>query len=324
MSIKAAIMGASRIAPRAFITPAKARGDIEIVAVGCRNIERGRAYIAQHDLPARAVSYDEIAADPAINIVYNALPPAVHVKTVVPALAAGKAVLCEKPFAMNAGQARMMVEAAAKSGAYILEAFHYQFHGAFKEFQQRIENGDLGDIFAFEGKFNIAVTEKPGELRFDRALGGGGLMDLGCYPLHAARTLFGEPENISARAEIYNGVDRNLWTQMRCGDVAVSLECSMDEVYRDDPSVFIMAHGQRGSLALEHFVSPQNGHSFYHVTPHNITQSTVPLEPTSYRAQLDYFIENWRHPNPDSVIKPADFIVQMAAIDAIYAAAGMG
>lgn len=317
-------MGASRIAPRAFIAPSFERGDVEIIAVGCRNIERGRVYIAEHNLPARAVSYDEIAANPDIDIVYNALPPAVHVKTVLPSLAAGKAVLCEKPFAMNAGQARMMVDAAAKSGAYILEAFHYQFHGAFKAFRERVLSGDLGDIYAFEGAFNVVITERPGELRFDRTLGGGGLMDLGCYPLHAARTLFGEPGSISARAEIYKGVDRNLWAKMRCGDVEISLECSMDEVYRGNPRVYIMAHGTRGSLALEHFVSPQNGHSLIHIMTDSSARFSVPLTPTSYRGQLDYFIENWRGRARDSSIAPQDFIAQMAAMDAIYASAGMG
>ncbi len=324
MTIKAAILGASRIAPRAFITPAKARGDIEIIAVGCRNLDRGADYISAHDLTAEAMSYADVMTHADVDIVYNALPPAVHVDTVVPALIAGKAVLCEKPFAMNTGQARIMVKTAKESGALILEAFHYQFHDAFLEFKRRIDRGDVGEVFAFEGAFNVVISETPGELRFNRELGGGGLMDLGCYPLHAARTLFGEPTHISAQAEIYRGVDRNLWASMRCGDVDVRIECSMDEVYRNDPHVMIMAHGERGSLALKNFVSPQNGHDLIHITDSSISHMEIIDSPTSYRAQLDYFISAYKNKARTPRIHPQDFVRQMAAIDAIYNACGMG
>jgi len=319
--IKAAILGASRIAPRAFIVPSKARGDVEIIAVGCRDLERGEEYISEHDLPAKAMSYQDAATHPDVDIVYNALPPAMHVDTVVPALRAGKAVLCEKPFAMNARQAQIMVDAADQSGALILEAFHYQFHGACIAFKRRIERGDIGTVFAFEGAFNVVITEKPGELRFNRELGGGALMDLGCYPLHAARTLFGEPKNITARAEIYKGIDRNLWANMRCGDVDVRIECSMDDVYRHDPRVMIMAHGEHGSLALKNFVSPQNGHDLIHVTPSDMSHNTLKNSPTSYRAQLDYFIKALQNPASAALVSSAGFVAQMQAIDTIYTAA---
>ena len=323
MSLKAVILGASRIAPRAFITPAKARGDIEIIAVGCRDKARGQAYIAEHGLPATAMNYEDAATHPDIDIVYNALPPAVHVQTVVPALRAGKAVLCEKPIAMNARDARIMAEAASNSGTFILEAFHYQFHEAFIEFKRRIDRGDIGKVFAFEGAFNVVITETPGELRFNRALGGGGLMDLGCYPLHAARTLFGEPSHITAWAEIYKGIDRNLWAKMRCGDVDVRIECSMDEVYRNDPRVMIMAHGAQGSLALNNFVSPQNGHDLIHITPSDESRSEIKNNPTSYRAQLNYFIDMFQNKTLSTSISSLDFVAQMRAMDRIYASAGL-
>jgi len=244
-----------------------------------------------------------------------------HVDTVVPALKAGKAVLCEKPFAMNARQAQIMVDAAKVSGSFILEAFHYQFHDAFLAFKRRIERGDIGTVFAFEGAFNVVITEKPGELRFNRALGGGALMDLGCYPLHAARTLFGEPSHISAKAEMYKGIDRNLWASMICGDVDVQIECSMDDVYRHNPRVMIMAHGEQGSLAFKNFVSPQNGHDLIHITPSSMSHHTLKDSPTSYRAQLDYFIKALQNPTSAAPVSSADFVAQMQAIDTIYTAA---
>ncbi len=324
MTIKAAILGASRIAPRAFITPAKARRDIEIIAVGCRDIRRGHDYITAHDLPANAMSYEEAATHPDIDIVYNALPPAIHLTTILPALKAGKAVLCEKPFSMNAAQARRIGDAAIQNRALILEAFHYQFHDAFIDFKRRIDRGDIGEVFAFEGKFNVVITETPGELRFNRALGGGALMDLGCYPLHAARKLFGEPTDITARAEIYKTIDRNLWARMRCGDVDVTLECSMDEVYRGDPHVMIMAHGHKGALALKNFVSPQNGHRLIHLTSKSAARFEHKETPSSYRAQLDFFISAWRDLTLPAKAYPQDFVNQMKAIDTIYAACGMG
>ena len=125
------ILGAAGIAPRALIAPVRRRDDVVVGAVASRAHEKAAAYAAEHDIPVAHAGYDALLADPAIDLVYNALPPAGHAEWTIKALAAGKHVLCEKPFAMTADEARAMVAAAETHGRVLMEAFHDRYHPAF-------------------------------------------------------------------------------------------------------------------------------------------------------------------------------------------------
>ena len=120
------LLGASKIARGAVIAPAKNNPDFEVVAVGARDAARARAYADEHGIPHVAGSYAELVARDDVDVVYNALPPAGHAEWTIAALGAGKAVLCEKPFAMNADEARAMTAAATialASPAFIAKGF---------------------------------------------------------------------------------------------------------------------------------------------------------------------------------------------------------
>ena len=109
--IRIGILGAAKIAPPALIAPARKRDDCAVVCVAARDGERARAYAAEHGIPESLGSYDALIAHPGIDLIYNALPPHLHARLTIAALEAGKAVLCEKPFAMNAREAGAMAEA---------------------------------------------------------------------------------------------------------------------------------------------------------------------------------------------------------------------
>ena len=152
MAHRIGLLGASKIARGAVIAPAANNPDFEIVAVGARDAARARAYADEHGIAHVTGSYAELVARDDVDVVYNALPPAGHAEWTIAALEAGKTVLCEKPFAMNAGEARSMTEAAARTGHLLIEAFHYRFHNVIRRAEALLKSGALGRITRASGR----------------------------------------------------------------------------------------------------------------------------------------------------------------------------
>ncbi len=171
--VRIGILGAARIAPAAVISPAARRKDCQIVAIAARDRGRATAFATAHAIPAVHDSYEDLIADPAIDLVYNALPPNRHADLTIAALEAGKHVLCEKPFAMNAREARQMVDAATRSGRHLIEAFHYRFHPAFVDALDKIRTGTIGAIKDIDAEFSAEIAYRRDELRHRPDLGGG-------------------------------------------------------------------------------------------------------------------------------------------------------
>ncbi len=147
------LLGASKIARGAVIAPAKSNPDFEVVAVGARDPDRARAYADEHGIAHVARSYAELVRRDDVDVVYNALPPAGHAEWTIAALEAGKTVLCEKPFAMNAGEARRMTEAATRTGQLLIEAFHYRFHNVIRRAEALLKSGALGRVTSASAEF---------------------------------------------------------------------------------------------------------------------------------------------------------------------------
>ncbi len=316
---KIGLLGASKIAPRAVIEPARERGDVEIVAVGARDPARARAYADEHGIAQVSESYAALVARDDIDLVYIALPPAEHLEWTRKSVEAGKAVLCEKPFAMDAAQARLMVQAATAARRPLIEAYHYRFHQVMLTARRMILDGAIGNPRGGRAYFNVPIAKTPGELRWIRNLGGGGLMDLGCYPLHALRTLFGtEPVVTAAEGVFEDGVDVSIRADLVFpGDIKAEVACSMR------PEKFgcrVVIEGDRGAINITNFVGPQMGGRFT-VTREGESEDLSMDGPTTYAAQLEHVVQVM-----NGAVIPltggGDAVAQMAAIDAIYAAAG--
>ncbi|MEO0998969.1 MAG: Gfo/Idh/MocA family oxidoreductase, partial [Pseudomonadota bacterium] len=175
--------------------------DVEVTRVAASSADKATSYASEHDIPAIEEGYAELVASDAVDLVYNALPPSGHRRWSIAALENGKHVLCEKPFALNAGEAAEMAAAAEGSSGLLIEAFHYRFHPLFERVMDIVRSGTLGSIRRLEAHFDVHIPYRPGELRHTPAVGGGALMDLGCYPVHWLRTIMqSEPEVISAEA----------------------------------------------------------------------------------------------------------------------------
>src|SRR5215469_6888162 len=145
--IRMGILGAARIAPPAVVRPARVVQEVEVTAVAARDPDRAKAFAAKHDIPRVVNDYDALVADPDVDALYIPLPNGLHGRYTVAALAAGKHVLCEKPFTANADEARRVGEAAkATPQLVVMEAFHYRYHPLFARVRQLIADGAVGSV----------------------------------------------------------------------------------------------------------------------------------------------------------------------------------
>jgi predicted dehydrogenase len=319
MAWRIGLLGASRIAPPAVIAPAAKNPDFEISVVAARDAGRAKAYAERHGIAAVAADYAELVRRDDVDVVYNALPPAGHAEWTIAALEAGKAVLCEKPFAMNAAEARAMTEAATRTGGVLMEAFHYRYHRVIRDAEALVRGGALGAVRRASADFKAPIQKRPDELRWRAELGGGGLMDLGCYPIHALRTLIGaEPTVTSATGAFEGRVDTDISAQLAFpGGVHAEMACAM---IADGFSARLVIEGDRGSMEIINFLAPQMGCRF--TTTIDGQSDRRPTDgPTTYEAQLIHLGEVLR-----GATKPltggADAVANMSVIDAVYAAAG--
>jgi len=304
------LLGASRIAPRAIIQPAADHADAVITAVGARDPAKAEAYAAEHGIPAAVGSYQALVEREDVDLVYCGLPPSVHLDTCRAASAAGKMLLIEKPFAFDAAAARAIVMAADAAGRPALEAYHYRFHTLFERAELLVKDGAIGRVVRARGEFEAEIARAPGELRWMPEMGGGGTMDLGCYVLHAFRTLLGEGEVMSATSDQIDGVDATLEADLRFGDVEAWMRCSMLSPRND----WIEIEGTHGTLRMNRFVSPQYGGSLVLTTAKGRVEE-APSGPSTYAAQLDHAVRVFRG-EAMPLTGGSDAIATMELIDA--------
>lgn len=307
------LLGASKIAPRAIIQPAAAHPDAVITAVGARDLGKAKAYAAEHGILAAVGSYRELVERDDVDLVYCGLPPSVHLDTCRAASAAGKLLLIEKPFAFDAAAARAIVAAAEAAGKPALEAYHYRFHSLFARAEALLKEGAIGRVVRARGEFEAEINRAPGELRWIAAMGGGGMMDLGCYVVHAFRTLLGEGEVLSATADMVDGVDATLEAELRFGEVPVWMRCSMLAPRND----WIEIEGTEGTLRMNRFVSPHYGGNLV-LTNAKGTIVEEPSGPSTYAAQLNHVVRVYRG-EAQPLTGGADAIATMELIDACRA-----
>ena len=166
--------------------------DARITAVGSRTQEAAANFAARFEIPNAHGTYEALFADPDVDIVYVASPHSHHHSMTIGALDAGKHVLCEKAFALNAAQAREMVDAARRNDRFLMEAMWTWFIPAVVEVRRRVLDGEIGELKVVEANFGIAVLDPDGRHR--RAdLAGGAMLDVGIYPITFARFLAGDP-----------------------------------------------------------------------------------------------------------------------------------
>jgi predicted dehydrogenase len=187
-------LGTARIAQSALIEPATSVADVTVTAVAARDESRADAFALRYGIAKAYGSYQELLADPDIDAVYNPLPNALHGPWTLRAIEAGKHVLCEKPFASNAGEAEHVARAADAADLVVMEAMHYRYHPLITRLGEVV--GELGPVRHLQCWTSFAIAD-PGDIRYDFPLGGGALMDGGCYALDCLRLLGGDPASVT-------------------------------------------------------------------------------------------------------------------------------
>jgi predicted dehydrogenase len=188
------VLGAAGIADSAVMPAIAASSNGRLVAIASRDPTRARELASRHGVGRVADGYEAVLADPEVEAVYIPLHNSVHREWTVRAVAAGKHVLCEKPLGMNAGEAEEMGAAAQKAGVLLMEAFMYRFHPRPQAFVD-----GLRDAMFVQATFGFTLLDTA-NYRMRKELGGGALLDVGCYTVSAARWILGEPDGVMAVA----------------------------------------------------------------------------------------------------------------------------
>ena len=316
--VRIGTLGAAAITPNALIKPARAVDEAEVVCVAARDQQRAQEFATKHGIPRVHSSYEDVLADPDVDAVYIPLPNSHHGPWTLRAIAAGKHVLCEKPFTSNAAEAKTVAAAAAAAPSLVvMEAFHYRYHPLIQRVLDAINSGDIGNVRHIETAMCFPLTKR-NDIRWQLALAGGALMDAGCYPVHLMRTLGGsEPEVVDATARLRSpGVDRRMDARVRFADGRTGrILASMwsKTLVRVQARVV----GDKGEIKV---LNPFAPHLFHRLKV-NGRRVKVEGDPT-YTYQLRAFTGAVLRGEP-ILTPPADAVANMELIDAIYRASGM-
>ena len=244
-----------------------------LVAVGSRAEETLRGFLAEFPVRGHA-TYEALLADAEVDIVYISTPHPMHAEWCVSAARAGKHILCEKPLTMNALEAAVVIEAARSAGVFLMEAFMYRCHPQTARLLELIRGGSIGAVKLVQAEFSFRADWKPEGRLLNPEVGGGGILDVGCYCVSMARLIagvaqgapFAEPVEVKAVGQIgETGVDELAGAVLKfpCGMLAqvsagvrVSLENSVriwgEEGHIVVPSPWIIGREAGGSVLLLH------------------------------------------------------------------------
>jgi predicted dehydrogenase len=318
--VRIGILGAARIAQRAIVDPARTVG-ARLVAVAARDPERAKAFAAEHGIEKAHATYDDLLADPDIDVVYNPLANSLHGPWNLRAIAAGKHVLSEKPFASNAPEARVVADAARASGLTVVEAFHHVHHPVALRLRALLASGELGELRRIESYFRVPAPPDT-DPRWQLELAGGAMMDLGCYTLHLQRWLGSAPRIVAARAGEragHPGVDEWLEAELEHANGVTGLaHCHMAA-----PGLTVTCRliGTRGEALAHNAVLPQLDDRVT-VTVDGVERVERLGTRTTYTYQLEALDAHLRGERPFP-LDLDDAVEQAELVDAAYTAAGM-
>lgn len=248
------VLGCASIARRVVPAIAGVAGNT-VAAVASRSLGKARAFAADTGVPRAFGSYAEMLASGAIDVVYNPLPNALHAEWTIHALERGLPVLCEKPFTVNAAEARMVIAAARRTGLTVAEAFMYRHHPLYAQVARLVAESAIGELRLISGVFTFALGD-PSEIPASAELGGGSLRDVGCYPVNLARLVTGaEPTWAFAMAR-FDEVDHTLAAVLEFpGGVVAQVASSIESEERAHAEIL----GTRGAILLDSPWFPGDG-----------------------------------------------------------------
>jgi predicted dehydrogenase len=323
--LRIGILGAAGIAERAMVEPARSVAGVTVRSIGSRDPERARALADRLEVP-EAGRYEDVLADPEVDLVYVAIPPTFHAEWAVRALEAGKHVLCEKPLSANGTTAARIADAAAASSRRAFVGFHYRLHSFTQQLLEAMTSDALGDVERVDIDFSIPhFVVEPGNIRLDGDLGGGAFMDVGCYAVDLLRAAWGDPTVTSASAVQYDGDPRvDLQT-----DAELELPIGRPATVRasfigdDTGSMSLRVIGSSAVLEATSVIVPQWGATLrVGSDAGTLLEAKAQDGENSYAQQLAHVAAVLREDSP-SILDAARGVGTMRAVDAVYRAAGL-
>lgn len=316
------VLSTANIGARAVIPAIQAASNGQLLAIASRDRARAEAFAARLRPGTRAHgSYEALLADPDIEAIYIPLPNSQHAEWSIRAAQAGKHVLCEKPLAATAAEARRIADACRASGVLLLEAFMYRFHPQTRWVQEQVAAGLIGPVRLVRSNFAFDIRTRPGDIRLLATLGGGSLMDVGCYPLNYSRMIFGGlPRQATAHVvtPADSEVEQTVAAVLDYGDDRLAIiDCSFQQPPHQRAEVI----GETGRIVVEAPFTPFRNDAIVRVVREDETvEHRIPAV-DQYQRQVEHFGACIRAGTP-LAISPADAVENAAAIEMIYRAAG--
>ncbi len=243
------VLSTAKIGRTKVIPAMQAADGSEVVAIGGRDPDRTRRVADELAIASAHASYDAVLADENVDAVYIPLPNHLHAEWTIRAADAGKHVLCEKPLALSADDARRMVDACADAGVVLEEAFMYRHHPSWEAAVELVRSGHIGDLVTVQSWFSYYNDDRA-NIRNILSAGGGALLDIGCYSVHLSRLLFGdEPERVTASVirDPDSGVDVVTSGTLDFASGNASFTCST----RCEPDQRVHVYGTTGRISIE-------------------------------------------------------------------------
>jgi predicted dehydrogenase len=317
------ILSTAKIGTDKVIPAMQAGKYCDIVAIASRDPARAKAAAAQLTIPKAYGSYEELLADPAVDAIYNPLPNHLHVPWSIKCLEAGKHVLCEKSIAMNAAEAQQLLDASRRYPQLkIMEAFMYRHHPQWQMAKQLVTEGQIGRLRTIQSFYSYNNLD-PKNVRNIAELGGGGLLDIGCYTISQSRFIFGsEPARVLGIVEF----DPNFKTDRLASGIlqfeggTASFTCGTQLLSYQRVNIF----GDAGRLEIEipFNAPPDRPCKLWHQRGTKIEEHLSPVA-NQYQIQGDLFalsvLENRPVPTPLE-----DAVNNMKVIEAVFSSAKSG
>ncbi len=292
----------------------------ELLAIGSRSKEKADDYARENKIDRAYGSYDELILDPWVDVVYNPLPNHLHAEWTVKALENGKNVMCEKPMALTLAEMDSIIAAAKQHNKVVTEAFMYRSHPQTSKVKEIVDSGTLGTIKMIRGSYTYKIWDE-NDIRMDPQMGGGGLWDIGCYPLSYARAVLGkEPVEVFGwQVKGQTGVDELFVAQLRFpDDIFAQIDCSMRVPYH----TFMEIIGDKATLNIPHPYNPEGKEKLYLTTDGKI--DTIELRgPDNYISEVEDMADAVLDGKPPK-ISLQDSRADTAAILALFESARTG
>lgn len=300
-TIRWGIIGPGKIA-RKFAADLSLVSNAELYAVASRDQNRAEAFAVEYKASKAYGSYETLAEDPAVDAVYIATPHSLHKENSLMCLKRKKAVLCEKPLAMNSAEVMEMITVAKSEGVLLVEAMWTAFLPGFQSAVQKLHEGEIGKIISIDANFGFQPPYQAESRLFNKDLGGGSLLDIGIYPLFLSLAVLGKPLNVDSAATFFDtGVDSSCKISLHYDDL---VKAKLFSTFLKDIPIEAIITGSKGLMKIHHPF--HDTHSFSVEKEGSIEQFDFANEGGGFVYEIEHFCQLLRQGITESPIMSFD------------------